>query len=167
MESDGMRSARNNVHRRAHSGRSSHESSRAEQRLFQSADRGRSSDLRACGLDVGRFLLHAASRPADSCRRTSANGIVRSHLPLRGSSGLTPDSLLGLAHVVGTAIRHKIWCFNRRVNVSPTSALASQAVSFRATCPISVARHWPSGVGCSDLQNMVVSGGFALQTIER
>src|ERR1700722_10972232 len=46
----------------------------------------------------------------------SANGIFRSQLPLRGSSGIAPDSLLGLGVVPGTAMDHKILCFYHIVN---------------------------------------------------
>ena len=46
----------------------------------------------------------------------SANGMDRSQLPLRGSSGIAPDSLLGLALVPDTAIDHKILCFHDSVN---------------------------------------------------
>jgi hypothetical protein len=41
---------------------------------------------------------------------------VRSHSPLRGSSGFSPDSLLGPAHVPDTAIDHKILCLGAGVN---------------------------------------------------
>jgi hypothetical protein len=106
------------VRRREHPGRSSHESSRAEQHPFRDEDRGRSSDSRAFGLTSSRFLLHAASRTVDLRLRFSANGMVRSHLPLRGSSGFAPDSLLGPAFVPDTAMRHKIWCFGPVVNAT-------------------------------------------------
>ena len=82
------------VRGREHPGRSSHESSRAEQHPFRDEDRGRSSDSRAFGLTSSRFLLHAASRIVDLRLRFSANVMVRSHLPLRGSPGFSPGSLI-------------------------------------------------------------------------
>jgi hypothetical protein len=48
--------------------------------------------------------------------RISANGIVRSQLPLRGSSGFEPDSILGLVVVLDTATGHKIWGLVGKVN---------------------------------------------------
>ena len=71
-----------------------------------------------------RFLLQAASQTF----RFSANGLVRSHLPLRGSSGFTPDSLLGPAFVLDTAIWHNIWCFGSVVNpMQPTRGWHGQS----------------------------------------
>ena len=64
---------------------------------------------------IGRFLMHAASR-FDNGHRVSAIGMVRSHSPLRGSSGFAPDSLLAQHYVSGAAIGHKIWCFLAPVN---------------------------------------------------
>jgi hypothetical protein len=48
---------------REHPGRSSHESSRAEQHPFRDEDRGRSSDSRAFGLTSSRFLLQPLPEP--------------------------------------------------------------------------------------------------------
>jgi hypothetical protein len=74
--------------------------------------------LRTYGLSAisGRFLPHAASRGGDLRRQFSAVSVFRSHLPLRGSSGFAPDSLLGPAFVPDTAMTHKIWCLARVVN---------------------------------------------------
>src|SRR5579859_4238460 len=44
-------------------------------------------------------------------QRLSVQGMGRSQLPLRGSPGFAPDSLLGLADGPGTATEHKILCF--------------------------------------------------------
>ena len=96
-------------------GRSSHESSRAVQHPFRDEDCGRSSDLWAFGF-LGRFLPHAASRTGDLRRQFSAFSVFRSHLPLRGSSGFSPDSLLGPALVPDTAMGHKILCLWGLVN---------------------------------------------------
>ena len=96
-------------------GRSSHESSRAVQHPVRDEDRGRSSDLWAFGF-LGRFLPHAASRTGDLRRQFSAVSVFRSHLPLRGSSGFSPDSLLGPALVPDTAMGHKILCLGDCVN---------------------------------------------------
>ena len=65
---------------------------------------------------VGRFLPHAASQTGDLRRQFSAVGVFRSHLPLRGSSGFSPDSLLGPALVLDTAMGHKILCLWGLVN---------------------------------------------------
>jgi len=112
---DGVRrNAAAPARRHAHPGRPSHESSETELHPFKGADRGRSSDSRALGL-AGRFLMHAASR-FDGGHRFSAIGMVCSHLPLRGSSGFAPDSLLAQHYVSGAAMGHKIWCFSTVVN---------------------------------------------------
>jgi hypothetical protein len=99
-----------------HSGRSSRESSKAEQHLLVKTQIA--AGLRASGLEadeIGRF--YCMPLPEPPFRLTlSAVGMVRSQLPLRGSSGFAPDSLLVLAFGPGTAMDHKILCFCDSVN---------------------------------------------------
>jgi hypothetical protein len=55
---------------------------------------------------------------------------VRSQLPLRGSSGIAPDSLLGLAVVPDTATDHKVWCFYDGVNGVAADLIACYYIQY-------------------------------------
>ena len=90
------------------------------------ADRGRSSDFWARPM-IG-LLLHAASQtPFDGAQ---CQWHFRSQLPLRGSSGIAPDSLLGLAFGPDTAMNHKILCFRDSVNDIATDLMACYYIQY-------------------------------------
>jgi hypothetical protein len=67
-------------------------------------------------LGFGVTVLHHRF-PSPKKAAQCAN-MVRSQLPLRGNSGITPDSLLGLADVPDTAMDHKILCLSPFVNAN-------------------------------------------------
>jgi hypothetical protein len=96
------------MHAGNYSGRSSHESSKAERHPKKDADRGRSSDFWA--LPMESALPTSMRFPNRLLQVIQCFSILRSQLPLRGSSGISPDSLLGPADVPGTAMDHKILC---------------------------------------------------------
>lgn len=85
--------------------------------------------LRTSGrADVDRLLLHAASQTTFA--GVQCQGMDRSQLPLRGSSGIAPDSLLGLALVPDTAIDHKILCFHDIVNDMAADLMACYYIQY-------------------------------------
>src|ERR1700674_94040 len=111
-----------------HSGRSSHESSKAVQHLFFIRCRSRQVfGLPGAPMLIGSYCMPLPKPPFQGF---SANGIVRSQLPLRGSSGIAPDSLLGLALVPGTAIDHKILCFYDGVNDIAADLMACYYIQY-------------------------------------
>jgi hypothetical protein len=93
---------------------SSHESPTAEHRTASRIGRqhdgnGRSSDSRARSRRTDFIYLDAASQagPAASRGRSSASRVVRSQLPLRGSSGISCDR--HIARRTGFPLRPTCW----------------------------------------------------------
>ena len=80
----------------------------------QSSPRARRRSRQVFGLPGTKLALHLLNA-ASQARRPSACGVDRSQSPLRGSSGIAPDSRLSLDVGLGTANKHNICVCGARV----------------------------------------------------